>query len=325
MNDQSLFNPNDAREFMRRANAGELPPLIISAAITGGSHGKEVCAALPETPQEQAEESRRCWEAGAAAVHIHARDPSYGYARAARRTEDYVLVNRAIRELCPDIIINNTSGGGVGLELQDRLCSLDAGPEVSDIDMGPFASRTKLKKRERPLTGRDEDQVLDRIASFTIGETEERARRMQQRGIRPEMALFHSGHWSTVFNLIDRGLVAPPYNFYFLFGLTTGALPTMASLLEMLQPMPAQSTVMVGAIGRAEFHMTAAAILLGLNVSIGLENNLYDPSGKKVDSNARAVERVVRLAEQLGRKIATPAQARAMLGISEKPSAYPAA
>lgn len=318
-----MFNPTDSREFLHRVATDNMPPVVISVAITGSLQGKEANPALPETPEEQAEEARRCYEAGASSVHIHARDPLTGYATPARRAEDFVRANRAIRSRCPDIIINNTSGGGQGLSLEERLCSLDANPEVSDIDMGPFAIRLKLKKRQAPLSGRDTDQVIDGVADFTIGETEERARRMLQRGIRSEMALFHTGHWSTVYNLIDRKLVTGPYIFNFLFGLQSGALPTAASLLEMLQHLPQPAFVTVGSIGKFENTMSALAIALGLNVTVGLENNLYGPFGQKYDSNARAVERAARLAAELGRKVATPAEARELMGISEQPTSYP--
>ena len=318
------YNYTDAREYLKRAGTNKMPPLMIYAAITGGFQGKEVNPALPETPEEQAEESRRCYDAGAAMVHIHARDPETGYARPARRKEDFIKVNRLIRSRCPDMIIDNTSGGGVGLTLEERLSSLDAGPEVSDIDMGPLAFALKLRRRLPPLTGRDQDEFTDDVIPITVGETELRARRMKERGILPTLAIFNSGHWGMVYNLIDKGLVSPPYNFLFVLGMTSGAVATPACLLDLLRDAPQPSNAFVFAVSRHDLPMTTMASLLGLHVMIGMETNLYVQEGVLADSNARLVERTVRIARELGRKIATPAQAREMLGLSSKPSQYSA-
>jgi len=317
-----LYDYTNARDYLRRAGSDKMPPLMIYAALSGGMHGKELNPALPETPLEQAEESRRCVDAGAVMVHIHARDPEAGYARPARRTEDFAEVNRLIRSRCPDVIIDNTSGGGLGLALEERLSSLDAAPEVSDIDMGPFAVALLLRRRLPPLGGRDRDEVLDDVLPITVGETELRARHMKERGIKPTLALFNSGHWSMVYNLIDKGLIAPPYNYCFMLGMTSGALATPAALLDLLRDAPQPSNAFVVAVGRHDLPMATLATLMGLHVMIGMETNLNVRQGVAADSNARLVERTVRIAHELGRTIATPAQAREMLGVSPIPSRY---
>lgn len=318
-----LFDYTDPREYLKRAGTSKMPPLIINSAITGGMHGKELNPALPETPEEQAAEARRCYDAGATMVHIHARDPSTGYALAANRADDYLTVNRLVREACPDIVIDNTSGGGMNLDLEERLSSLDANPEVSDIDMGPFTVSLKLKRRPPPLSGRDADERLSGVFPVTVAETELRASRMKERGIRPIPALFNSGHWSLVYNLIDKGLIEPPYTFVFVLGMMSSSLPTPESLVEMVRHAPQPSTALVMAVGQHDLPMSTMAMLMGLHVMIGLETNLYIGQGKPADSNARYVERTVRIARELGREIATPAQAREMLGLAPTPSTYP--
>jgi 3-keto-5-aminohexanoate cleavage enzyme len=318
------FNYSDSREYMRRAGTSKMPPLMISAAITGGIQGKELSGALPETPEEQAQEAQRCYEAGAVMVHIHARNPETGYSTPSRRREDYDEVNRLIRERCPDLIIDNTSGGGCGLTLEERVSSLDARPEVSDIDMGPFTVAMKLRKRTAPLTGRDEDEVIDELLAVTVGETELRAQMMQERGVGVTMALFHTGHWSMVDNLIRKGLVKPPYNFIFFLGMTSGALPTPAALLDFVRDAPQPSNAFVMAVGRHDLPLVTMSTLMGMHAMVGLETNLYVKEGVLADSNARLVERTTRIARELGREIATPAQAREMLGLSKVPRAYPA-
>lgn len=316
------YDFNDARDYMKRAGTSKMPPLIICSALSGGMHGKELNPALPETPEEQAAEARRCYDAGACMVHIHARDPDTGYARPARRTRDFVDVNRLIRAEAPDLIIDNTSGGGMGLTLEERLSSLDANPEVSDIDMGPFAVALQLKKREAPLSGRDQDEILNDVLPVTVHETEERARRMKDKGIKAVPALFHPGHWSMVHNLIDKGLIEPPYTFGMMLGMISSSLPTPHAFLSMLRDAPQPSTMFVMSVGKHDLPMSTMAILMGLHVTIGLETNLFHKKGEMADSNARFVERTIRIARELGREIATPAQARQMLGLSATPTSY---
>lgn len=317
-----IFDYTDPREYLKRAGTPKMPPLIICSAITGGMHGKELNPYLPETPAEQAAEARRCYEAGAAIVHIHARNPATGYALAANRAADYLAVNRLVREVCPDIIIDNTSGGGMNLNLEERLASLDANPEVSDIDMGPFTVSLKLKRRLPPLSGRDADERLSGVFPVTVEETEIRARRMKERGIHPIPALFNSGHWSLVYNLIDKDLIEPPYTFVFVLGMMSSSLPTPQSLVEMVRNAPQPSTALVMSVGQHDLPMSTMAIVMGLHVMIGLETNLYIGQGKLAESNAQYVERTVRIARELGRDIATPAQAREMMGLSATPSSY---
>lgn len=318
------YNYSDSREYLKRAGTNKMPPLIISAAITGGIQGKEVNPHLPETPEEQALECQRCYEAGASVVHIHARNPENGYAGPANRTLDYELVNHLVREKCPELIIDNTSGGGLGLSVEERLSSLDAHPELSDIDMGPFDIALPLRKREAPLSGRDTDELVDDLLPVTIGETELRAQRMNERGVGVTMALFHNGHWSSVDNLIRKKLVQPPYRFLFFLGMTSGALPTPQTLLDFVRDAPQPSVAFVMAVGRHDLPLITMATMLGLHAMVGLETNLYIRPGELATSSAQLVERTVQIAKALGRDIATPAQAREMLGVSAEPRQYPA-
>ena len=255
-------------------------------------------------------------------VHIHAWSPERSYARAATRAADYVRVNRLVREACPDMIIDNTSGGGMDLALEERLSSFNANPEVSDIDMGPFTVALTLKRRPPPLAGRDSDEVLSGAFPVTVEETETRAQRMRERGIKAVPALFNSGHWSLVYNLMDKGLLQPPYTFLFVMGMMSSSLPTPESLIEMMRHAPQPSSAFVMSVGQHDLPMSTMATLMGLHVMIGLATNLYIGRGKLADSNARFVERTVRIARELGRQIATPAQAREMLGLSAFPSSY---
>lgn len=318
------WNYNDVNEYLRLVRRHEMPPLIISVALTGGVHGKESNPNLPETPEEQARQAYEAYRAGASIVHIHARDPRSGYAGPSTDPEDYRKANKLIRELCPDIIINNTTGGGLKLTTEERIRSLDADPEIASLNMGPLAWKALLKKREPPLSGRSEDVLIDGVwpPTFSWRETELFAQRMLEKNIKPEMEVYHQGQFQLVYNLIEKNLVKPPYLIQFVMGAPSAVLPTPQNLISMLYHVPPNTVVSVIGIGPFQLPLTAIAIAMGLHVRVGLEDNIYYRRGELAKSNAQLVERVVRIAKELERPIATPAQAREMLGIPKEPKQY---
>jgi len=318
------WNYSDPREFIRMMRGQDFPPLIISVALTGGIHGKEVNPNLPETPEEQAQQAYECYKAGAAVVHIHARDPATGYASPSTNPAHYRRINKLIREKCPDIIINNTTGGGLGLSTEERIRSLDADPEIASLNMGPLAWKALLKKREPPLSGRDNDVLMDSVwpPTFSWKETEIFAQKMLEKNIKPEMEVYHQGQFQLVYNLIDKGLVKPPYLIQFVMGAPSAVLPTPHNLISMLYHVPPNTVVSVIGIGAAQLYMSTLAIAMGLHVRVGLEDNIYYRKNELAKSNAQLVERVVRIARELNREIATPEQARKMLNIPLEPKQY---
>jgi 3-keto-5-aminohexanoate cleavage enzyme len=293
-----------------------MDPVVITAAITGGFQGKEIIPSLPESPKEQADEAFRCYQAGASVVHIHVRDKNTGYVQAASEVEVYRETFRMVRVKCPEMIISISGGGGLNLDTPEkRMKPLEAQPDMGDIDMGPIAFAMTLKRREAPLSGRDEDVALDEVIPVTMGELDEKARRMTERGIRPELAIFHSGQWSNMQRLIAKGVLKPPYVAQILLGAPGGDFPTPQALLNNVATAPEGTVLSVSTIGRYEPAMVAMGLILGLNVVVGMENNIYYSRGQLLETNAQSVERVVRLAKELGRPIATPEQARKMLGV----------
>ena len=318
------WNYNDVNEYLRLVRRQEMPPLIISVAVTGGVHGKETNPNLPETPEEQAQQAYEAYKAGASIVHIHARDPKTGYASPSTNPEHYREINRRIRELCPDIIINNTTGGGLGLSTEERMRSLEADPEIASLNMGPLAWKAILKKREPPLTGRSEDVLMDSVwpPTFSWRETELFAQRMLEKNIKPELEVYHQGQFQLVYNLMEKSLLKKPYWIQLVLGAPSAALPTPANIISMLSHVPPDSMVSVAAIGPFQLPLTTIAIAMGLNIRVGLEDNIYYRRGEQAKSNAQLVERAVRIAKELNREIATSAQAREMLGLSKEPKQY---
>jgi 3-keto-5-aminohexanoate cleavage enzyme len=315
----------DVREYIEMVGKQNLPPLIISVALTGGVHGKETNPNLPETPEEQAQQSFQAYKAGASIVHIHARDPATGYATPSVNPADYRQVNRRVRELCPDIIINNTTGGGLGkLTTEERARSLDADPEIASLNTGPLAWKTKLKKRSTPLSGREEDVYMDAIwpPTFTWRETEVFAQAMLDRKIKPELEIYHPGQFAVAYNLIDKALVTSPFLFQFVMGAPSGILPTPQNLLSMLDHVPRGSIVSVIGTGLHQLSLTTIAMAMGLHVRVGLEDNIYYSRGVLCQNNAQLVERAARIANELNRRVATPKEAREMLGLDANPKTY---
>lgn len=318
------WNYNSVNDFLRIVRKQEMPPLIISVAVTGGIHGKESNPKLPEMPEEQAQQAYEAFKAGASIVHIHARDPKKGYASPSTNAEHYHEINKRIRELCPDMLINNTTGGGLGLSTEERMRSLEADPEIASLNMGPLAWRALFKKREPPLTGRPEDTLMDSIwpATFSWQETELFAKKMLEKNIKPEMEVYHQGQFQVVYNLIEKNLVKKPYLIQFVMGAPTAAFPTPSNLLSMLSHVTEGSIVSVSAMGPFQLPLTTIAIAMGLHVRVGLEDNIYYKKGELAKNNAQLVERTARIARELNREIATPTQTREMLGLQKEPKKY---
>jgi len=178
-----IFNYGDAFEYIDRLKKG-FPPAIICLAVNGGVQGKEYNPSLPETPDEIADSVYDAYQAGASMVHIHARDPDH-IAQGARKTEHWIEVNRKVRERCPDIIINNTTGGGLTSTMEDRLSCLDAGCEIASLNTVPDMGLHKLKAREDPLPDPHPAYVYDECIPYSYGIVTKFAEEMLKRDIKP--------------------------------------------------------------------------------------------------------------------------------------------
>jgi 3-keto-5-aminohexanoate cleavage enzyme len=299
--------------------------LIISIAPGGGAQGKEVNPSLPESPEEQAAETYAAYQAGASVVHVHARLREKGYAEGSSRREDYRYLNGLIRDKCPDIVIANTTGGTFGMPMEERVTALEALPEMASLNMGPSPVRFTLKKRPPPLVGRPEDVAFDGIDPFMPhpwSETELFARAMLEKKVKPELEIYNSGQFWLVYNLVDQGLVEPPYFLQFVMGYQGGTYPTPKNTLFMAELAPQPCLLNIAGVGAAQLTLNTYAIIMGWHVRTGMEDNIYYRRAEKVRTNADLVLRIVRIARELNREIATPSQAREMLGIPKSPRRY---
>ena len=316
----SSWNFGDSRAYLEHVREG-MPPLIITCAANGGVQGREAHPALPETPRQIAEEVAKAHAAGAAIVHVHGRDPD-NLALSARDASVYREINARIRERCPEIVINNTTGGGPSLTMDERYDCLGARPELASLNLGPDMSRFRLPARHAPLPHPHDEVVYDDCIPFTYGVIHNLAAKMRELGIKPEMETYHPGQFWVSQDLIAAGLLEPPYLHQFVMGYQTSSFATPEQLLLLVRELPPQSIFFVCGVGWHQLPMTTMAILLGGHVRVGLEDNLYYRRGRRLVDSAEAVTRVARIAGELNREIATSAQAREMLGIDAEPRSY---
>ncbi|MBA2303669.1 MAG: 3-keto-5-aminohexanoate cleavage protein [Acidobacteria bacterium] len=303
----------DPYDYMQRVREG-MPPAIICCACNGGLQGKEYNGAIPETPAEIADSVFAAYEAGASMVHVHARDPE-SLPSPARRVEDWKKVTARIRERCPDIIINNTTGGGPGMTDAERLSSLDARPDVASLNLVPDMSRFALKERAAPLPHPRAAFEYDDCWPVSYKLVTWFATEMKNRGIKPELETYHPGGAWVIRDLIQKELVEKPYWIQTVMGYQTSSFPTVQHVLDMLRDFPDGTIWLCAGVGPYQLPMTTLALLMGGHVRVGLEDNVYYRRGELARSNAQLVERAVRVARELGREVATPAQAREMLAL----------
>jgi 3-keto-5-aminohexanoate cleavage enzyme len=307
----------DTYEAIEHTRAG-LPPVIITCAVNGGVQGKETHPAIPETAEEIAEATREAYDAGASVVHIHGRHPERPW-DATDSPDVYREINALVRERCPDIVINNTTGGGMSTTMEDRLRCLEAAPEMASLNMGPEMTRFRVKPRPAPLPAPHDGLEHDGCTPFSYRIIGQLAEKMREHGVKPEMETYHSGQFWATRDLIERELIDPPYVHQFVMGYQTSAYPTVDNLCALVRELPAGSLFFVCGIGPFQLPMTTAALLLGGHVRVGLEDNIYYSRGRRLAGNGEAVERAVRIARELNREVATPTQARQILGLPAEP------
>jgi 3-keto-5-aminohexanoate cleavage enzyme len=268
-------------------------PVILTAALTGGVHGKEANPNLPETPAEIGEAAAAAEAAGASIVHLHARRDN---GERAFSTERFQAVTDAVRTRTDDVIIQHSTGGtGAPDDLRAEPLRTDPAPEMASLDMGPL-------NRYRHLTSEN-----------TRGLVADLHAEMQARGIKPELEVFNGGHLNESLAILEE-LDDPPY-LNLVFGGGTTTVPHPRNLLNLVENLPDGVEFNVLAFGPHQLPLTTMGILLGGHARVGLEDNLYYRKGELAESNAQLVERTAGVAAQLGRPVATPAEARALLGL----------
>jgi 3-keto-5-aminohexanoate cleavage enzyme len=285
----------DIGGFARRAIVRKV---IVTVALTGGQHGKEVNPNLPEQPDEIAEDAYRCWQGGAAIAHIHARDKS---GKAASDADIYREIKKQVRKKGCEIIVAFTTGGGPHLRNEERMQSIYAEPEICSLNMGTLV---------RP--GWKENNVFLNPPELL----EEWSGLAKQMGIKPELEIYNHSMFVDVQNLIEKGLIEKPYFINLVLGMKRqGSLPAdIKPLVSMIDFVPKDSIFNVTIVGRMQFALTTAGIAMGGNIRIGLEDNVFYFKGV-LATNEQLVARAVRLIKEMGFEVASADEARKMLGL----------
>jgi len=271
--------------------------LIITACICGAEVTKEHNPAVPYTVEEIVREAKSAYDAGSSIIHLHVREDDGTPTQSAAR---FKLCIDAIKKVCPDVIIQPSTGGAVGMSNDERLEPITLNPEMATLDCGTcnFGG----------------DEIFINTENMII----DFAQKMTARGIKPEIECFDKGMIDTATRLNRKGIIPSPMHFDFVLGVNGGISAEPRDLLFMAESIPQASTWTAAGIGRAQFPIAVQAIIMGGHVRVGFEDNIYLEKGVLAKSNGELVEKAVRMARELGRQIATPDEAREILGLSVK-------
>jgi 3-keto-5-aminohexanoate cleavage enzyme len=277
---------------------------VITCALTGVLANRAQCPWVPYTPVQIAEEAHRAYQAGASVVHIHARDPESG--GPSYDPEVYAAIAREIHARCP--LILNFSTGSIGISTEEKIAPVRrVRPEIAALNMGSM-NYAKYSERRKEF-------VFDLVFANPFSEIRSLLATMNEHGVKPELECFDSGHTASIAPLLDMGLLKRPIQFSFIMGVLGGIPPTADALSFQARQLPADSTWEVIGIGLQQWRLLAAALALGGNVRVGLEDNFYLREGEMANGNGALVEKAARMCRDVGREPATPAEAREILGL----------
>jgi uncharacterized protein (DUF849 family) len=303
---------------MRKSNK-----TIMTCAITGSIHTPSMSPYLPVTPDEIATQAIDAAKAGAAILHLHARDPQDG--RPTGAPDVYRQFLSRIKSSC-DAVVNITTGGGQGMSVDQRLLAAEEfSPEMTSLNMGSmnfglFPMLGRYKEFKHDWERKHLEGSTDFIFRNTFGDIENILHRLGEgHGVRFEFECYDVGHLYTLAHFLDRKLVKPPLFVQTIFGILGGIGPDPQNVLTMRETAERlfgdQYYWSVLAAGRFQLPYCTMAATMGANVRVGLEDNLFLGKGKLAPSNAALVSKMRHILEELSFEIASPAEAREMLGL----------
>jgi uncharacterized protein (DUF849 family) len=286
-------------------------PVIITCSISGVVANRDQCPAIPYTPEEYGAEARRAVEEGASMIHIHARKPD---GKPSYEIEDFRAVTEAILGAVDDVVINYSTGA-IGVPVEKRIAYLrELRPDVAALNMSSMNYAKYSRKRRDFIFKTVFENSFDTIIAFL--ET------MNELGIRAEHECFDTGHVANLDPLLDMGLLSTPLQISCVMGVTGGVRPNVRNLAHMAEQVPGgpDGSNNWGVIGvsRDQWLLVAAALTLGGNVRVGLEDNFYLPDGEMARSNGDLIAKARQMTEDVGRRAATVAEARELLGTPKR-------
>ena len=270
--------------------------LIITAALTGSRITREQTPHIPITPEEIVQSAIESWNAGASIVHIHVRDPETGLG--CQNLSLFEAVVNPLREKTDLILCLTTSGiPGKNLPTEQRLVPLKLKPELASFDAGSINLGSSLFANPPDFL-------------------EEAARQMKAAGIKPELEVFDLGMVMTCLRMAQEGKIDPPLHFQLVLGTPYGAPATPKALLHLREHLPENATWSVLGAGKGGLPMAVMALVMGGHARVGMEDAIYFRKNELATSNAQFVERISRIAKEYGRDIASPTEARKILGLT---------
>jgi 3-keto-5-aminohexanoate cleavage enzyme len=287
-------------------------PVVISCSISGVIANRDQCPAIPYTPEEYAAEARRAVDEGASQIHIHARKPD---GTPSYEVEDFRAITEAILAEVGDVIINYSTGA-IGIPIEKRIEYLRAlKPDVAALNMSSMNYAKYSSRRKDFVFKAVFENSFDTIIEFLTT--------MRDLGIKPEHECFDSGHVANLDPLIDMGLLErTPLQISLVMGVNGGIRPTPRNVTLMSDQIPGgaegENQWQVIGISRDQWKLLGASLVLGGNVRAGVEDNLYLPNGEMARSNGDLIAKARQMAEDVGRKVASVAEARELLGVPRR-------
>ncbi len=285
-------------------------PVVITCSISGSIANRDQCPAIPYTPEEYAAEARRIVDEGGAMIHIHARSPD---GTPSYEVEDFRAITAAIIDEVDDVIVNYSTGA-IGVPVEKRIAYLRAlKPEVAAVNMGSMNYAKYSRSRK--------DFVFKAVFANPFDEIIAFLEVMREEGIKPEHECFDTGHIGSLAPLVDMGVLEPPLHVSCVVGVVGGVPTSARNLAHMAENVPEGSHWGVIGISRRQWLLVAASLTLGGSVRVGLEDNFYLPDGAMARSNGDLVAKARQMTEDVGRRPATVAQARKLLGVPRRAAA----
>jgi uncharacterized protein (DUF849 family) len=286
-------------------------PVVISCSISGVLANRDQCPAIPYTPEEYAAEARRAVDEGASQIHIHARKPD---GTPSYEVEDFRNITEAILAEVGDVIVNYSTGA-IGISIEKRIEYLrELRPDVAALNMSSMNYAKYSPRRKDFVFKTVFENSFDTIVEFLTA--------MRELGIKPEHECFDSGHVANLDPLLDMGLLEEPLQISLVMGVTGGIRPTPRNVTVMSDQIPGgpegrNQWQLIG-ISRDQWKLLASSLVLGGNVRAGVEDNIYLPNGEMAKSNGELIAKARQMAEDVGRRPASVAEARELLGVPKR-------
>lgn len=283
--------------------------MVITAALTGAATFKHQNESVPYTSEEFAEESYKCWRAGAAIVHIHVRDPESGMS-----TEDLDLIQptiTAIRERCPELIINMSTAIRPMLTPEQRITPV--------VEMKPEMASLNTNSMNFAIADYQTGEIgMEVVFENTFEMLNDFALKMRENKVKPELEIYDMGGLYNILLVSKKKILDEPLHFQFVFGVAGGVPFSPANLARMYEMLPEGSTWSVCGVGPNQFAAGLSAAVWGGHIRVGLEDNIRMPNRELAKGSYEQVEWAVKVAEMCGRKVASPAEAREIFNLYDR-------